>query len=178
MEQSIVPSVMTAAEPGFSLEARAAIDACARRVARRLEAVAEREVAMLQAITEREAAMLRALQEEREAALQVFAEREAETIAGREALAADRAALVAEFSTIEAAARRQESRVQLSVGGSSFFEISRTTLTDVPGSMLEAMFSGRHTIAAGEDGRRVPSHPQLPARLRLGHHRRRDSRAA
>ena len=46
-----------------------------------------------------------------------------------------------------AAARRQESRVLLDVGG-LLFKTSRTTLTAVPGSMLEAMFSGRHTIAA------------------------------
>ena len=40
----------------------------------------------------------------------------------------------------------------LSVGG-ALFDTSRMTLTAVLGSMLEAMFSGRHTIAADEDGR-------------------------
>ena len=49
---------MTTAEGGISLEMRAAIDACARGVARGLEAVAEREAAMLWTLTEREAAML------------------------------------------------------------------------------------------------------------------------
>ena len=37
--------------------------------------------------------------------------------------------------------------------GWSVFETSRGTFTAVPGSVLEAMFSGRHTTAAGEDGR-------------------------
>ena len=53
---------------------------------------------------------------------------------------------------MEAAVWRQESRVLLDVGG-ALFTTSRTTLTVVPRSMLEALFSGRHTIAAaGEDG--------------------------
>ena len=77
---------------------------------------------------------------------------EAETSAGRDALAADRAALDSEIGAMEDAARRQESRVLLDVGG-SLFTTPRTTLTAVPGSMLEAMFSGRHSIAIGEDGR-------------------------
>ena len=96
--------------------------------------------------------MLRAVQDERLTALQALAEREAKTSAGREALAADRAALDSEIGAMENAAGRQESRVLLDVGG-SLFKTSRTTLIAVPGSMLEAMFSGRHTIAAGEDGR-------------------------
>ena len=85
-------------------------------------------------------------------ALQAPAEHKTETSAGCEALAADRAALDSEIGAMEAAARHQESRVLLSVGG-VVFETSRTTLTTVPGSMLEAMFSGRHTIATCEDGR-------------------------
>ena len=44
---------------------------------------------------------------------------------------------------MEAAARCQESRVLLGVGG-ALFETSRTTLTAVPGTMLEAIFSGWH----------------------------------
>ena len=117
-----------------------------------VRAVQDERTAMLGAIAVREAAMLRVVQEEREAALQALAERNAETSAGRDALAADRAALDSEIGAMEAAARRQDSRVLLDVGG-SLFTTSRTTLTAVPGSMLEAMFSGRHTIAAGEDGR-------------------------
>ena len=39
----------------------------------------------------------------------------------------------------------------LNVGG-ALFETSRATLTAMAGSMLEAIFSGRHTIAADEDG--------------------------
>ena len=48
--------------------------------------------------------------------------------------------------------RCQESRVLLNVGG-TFFATSRTALTVVPGSILEAMFSRRHTTATDEDER-------------------------
>ena len=64
--------------------------------------------------------------------LQALADREAETSARREALAADRAALESEIGAMEAAVRRQESRVLLDVGG-ALFTTSRTTLTAVPG---------------------------------------------
>ena len=77
---------MATAEGKLSVEMRAAIGACARGVARGLEALAERE-----------AAMLRVVQGEREAVPQALAEREAETNAGREALAAVRAALDSEI---------------------------------------------------------------------------------
>ena len=117
-----------------------------------LHAVTEREFASLRLLAERETTVLRVVQEERVAALQALAERGTETSAGREALAADRAALESEIGAMEAAARRQNSRVLLSVGG-AFFETSCTTLTVVLGSMLEAMFSRRHSIATDEDGR-------------------------
>ena len=99
---------------------------------------------------EREAAMLWVAREEREAALEALTERETETSAGREVLAVDHVALDSEVSAMKAAARRQDSRVLLDVGG-SFFTTSRARLTAVPGSVLEAIFSGRHTIAAGGD---------------------------
>ena len=65
--------------------------------------------------------------------------------------AADRVALDSEIGVMKAAVRRQDSRVLLDVGG-SFFPTSRATLTSVPGSIPEAIFSGRHTITADEDG--------------------------
>ena len=49
---------MAGAEGGLSLEMRAAIEACARGVARGLEAVAEREAAMLRAVQEERAVTL------------------------------------------------------------------------------------------------------------------------
>eukprot|EP01125_Pyxidicula_operculata_P012270 TRINITY_DN4028_c0_g1_i2.p1 TRINITY_DN4028_c0_g1~~TRINITY_DN4028_c0_g1_i2.p1 ORF type:complete len:309 (+),score=42.96 TRINITY_DN4028_c0_g1_i2:22-948(+) len=42
--------------------------------------------------------------------------------------------------------------VRLNVGGKEFVT-TRTTLTSVKGSMLEAMFSGRHQLQPGSDGR-------------------------
>ena len=119
---------------------RAAIDACAHRVARGLKAVAERK-----------AAMPRAVPDERATTLQALAEREADTIARREALAADRMALDSEIVAMEVAVRRQDSRVLHDVGG-ALFKTSRTTITAMSGSVLEAIFSGRHTITASEDG--------------------------
>ena len=117
-----------------------------------LQALAERETEMPWSLTEREAAMLRSVQEAREAVLQALAEREAETSAGHEALVADRTALDSEIVVMEDAARRQEPRVLLDVGGSLFTTL-RTTLTALPGSMLKAMFSGLQTTIAGETGR-------------------------
>ena len=104
-----------------------------------LQTFAEREATMLQAVAERKAAMLWAVQDERDSALQALAEREVETSAGREALAADRAVLDSEIGAIEAAARRQESRVLLDVGG-SFFTTPSTTLTAVMGSFSFVTF--------------------------------------
>ena len=113
-------------------------------------AVAECEAAMVGAVAERDTAMLRAVQDERVAFLQALAGREAETSAWRDAFAADRAALESEIGAMEATVWRQESRVLLDVGG-ALFRTSRTTLTAVLGSMLEATFSGQCAIAAGED---------------------------
>ena len=36
--------------------------------------------------------------------------------------------------------------VKLNVGGSTSFHIQRDLLTSVPGSIMEAMFSGRHPV--------------------------------
>ena len=116
-----------------------------------LRAVHDERTAMLAALAEREATMLCVVQDERVAALHALADRGAETSAGRDVPVTDRAALDSEIGAMEVAAQRQEWRVLLDVGG-ALFKTSRATLTAVPGSMLEAMFSGRHTIVAGEDG--------------------------
>ena len=36
--------------------------------------------------------------------------------------------------------------MELNVGGNKEFEIRKSTLTNVPGSALDAMFSGRHPL--------------------------------
>ena len=84
---------MTATEGGLSLEMRAAIDACAHRVSRGLAAIAEREAVILRVVWDERPAMLRAVQDERTVALHALAECDAETSAGCEALAVDRAVL-------------------------------------------------------------------------------------
>mmetsp|Transcript_9867 Transcript_9867/g.23977 ORF Transcript_9867/g.23977 Transcript_9867/m.23977 type:complete len:349 (-) Transcript_9867:256-1302(-) len=90
--------------------------------------------------------------------------------AEREALSADRAKLAEEFRVLrerfeeERQAFEQEkaliastnkltgTKIKLDVGG-THYAASRTTLTSVPGSMLESMFSGRHRLEEDEDGR-------------------------
>ena len=81
---------MNVAEVGqLSLEIRGVTEACARGVARVSGALAEHEVVMLWAV-----------HDERAATLQALTKREAETRAGQEALAADRAALDSEIGAM------------------------------------------------------------------------------
>ena len=62
---------------------------------------------------------------------------------GRRALESDRAAWAAEMVAVEKMSIRPEDRVLLDVGG-THYTTTRETLRAVPGSMLDAMFSGRH----------------------------------
>ena len=82
-------------------------------------------------------------------------EREAMTAAHKvkmEELEKQRAAFEKEKKEVAAANETLKSKVKLDVGG-TINASSRTTLTSVPGSMLEAMFSGRHNLEEDEDGR-------------------------
>jgi hypothetical protein len=45
-----------------------------------------------------------------------------------------------------------KNKIKLDVGGIAYTTL-RTTLTSVPGSMLEAMFSGRHAVEEDDEGR-------------------------
>jgi len=62
---------------------------------------------------------------------------------GRQALELDRAAWAAEIAAVKQMSIHPEDRVLLDVGG-THYTTTRKTLTAVPGSMLEIMFSGRH----------------------------------
>ncbi len=53
--------------------------------------------------------------------------------------------------------------MKLNIGG-SYFETSVETLTCEPGSMLEAMFSGRFAIEKDEDGASFIDRDQGPPR--------------
>jgi hypothetical protein len=71
--------------------------------------------------------------------------------AKRTALDEERARLDAEREQVAGLVSTQANKVKLQVGDHSF-TTSRDTLCRVKGSMLEAMFSGRHAIKAEEDG--------------------------
>ena len=64
----------------------------------------------------------------------------------------ERATFEAEKEAVAVTNQVLRSKVKLDVGG-TIYHSSRTTLTSVPGSMLEAMFSGRHAVEEDEDGR-------------------------
>ena len=64
----------------------------------------------------------------------------------------ERAAFEAEKEAVAVTNQVLRSKVKLDVGG-TIYHSSRTTLTSVPGSMLEAWFSGRHAVEEDEDGR-------------------------
>ena len=70
MVRCITSAGWTPLKEGLSLEMRAAIDACARGVARGLEAVAEREAAMLRAVRDEGTAIIGAVAEREVAMLQ------------------------------------------------------------------------------------------------------------
>ena len=62
-----------------------------------------------------------------------------------------RAALEAELQAMQQLQQAQDSRVELDVGGHRY-STSVATLRSKPGSMLDAMFSGRHQLSRAEDG--------------------------
>ena len=96
---------------------------------------------------EEEVAAQRTAMEEEVAAGRAALEEEA--AAGRAALeeevAAGRAALAEEIAAMQQVERAQDSRVALNVGGVRY-ETSIATLRSTPGTMLDAMFSGRHAM--------------------------------
>lgn len=94
-----------------------------------------------------------ALQEERKAATVAIMDERSEVLALREAAAADRVVLEAEAEAVERVCARQRQAILLDVGGVQY-KTTRATLRSVPGSMLDAMFSGRHEdrLDPDEDG--------------------------
>jgi len=92
------------------------------------------------------------LQAERQA---IQSDREAmeADLAGKVAkLDQERATFETEKKSVAATNKVLKSKVKLDVGG-TIYHSSRTTLTSMPGSMLEAWFSGRHALEEDEDGR-------------------------
>lgn len=67
-------------------------------------------------------------------------------------LATERAIFEEEKQQVSAMTGSLKSKIKLDIGG-TFYTTSRTTLTSVPGSMLDAMFSGRHILEEDEAGR-------------------------
>lgn len=63
-----------------------------------------------------------------------------------------RAELDTEIAAMAKVRLNQESQVELNVGGTSF-TTSVSTLRHKPGTMLDAMFSGRYPLVRGTDGR-------------------------
>ena len=109
----------------------------------------------------------RASADAEEAAAELIEDAEAEIAEIRRALRAERAALDAEKAAMEKTYTFQTKKTLLDVGGHKF-TTSLPTLTSVPNTYLEAMFSGRYPLVAGADGeffidRPLPPHPQLPA---------------
>jgi len=64
---------------------------------------------------------------------------------------AERAALDAEKAAMEKTYAFQASKIKLDVGGHTF-TTSKTTLTSVPDTFLEVLFSGRHELLPDADG--------------------------
>ena len=75
----------------------------------------------------------------------------AERLVQLDKVAAERLALDNEKKKMEGVQKFQSSRIKLNIGGTRF-ETSRDTLTKVEGSMLAAMFSGRHQVTPDDDG--------------------------
>ena len=86
-----------------------------------------------------------------EAVAKVKEDAEAEAAEIRRAAAAERAALDAEKAAMQKTYEFQTKKVHLDVGGHKF-TTSLPTLTSVPDTYLEVMFSGRYTLAADPDG--------------------------
>ena len=57
-----------------------------------------------------------------------------------------------EMTRVAAVHKTQQSQIKLDVGG-THYTTSISTLTRIPNSMLEAMFSGRHSIHKNDEGR-------------------------
>ena len=87
-----------------------------------------------------------------QAQLQVVREAvEQERARGEAELQAKRAALEAEMAAMQQVQATQGSQVELDVGG-QHFSTSLATLRSKPGTMLDAMFSGRYLVDKAEDG--------------------------
>mmetsp|Transcript_61916 Transcript_61916/g.121607 ORF Transcript_61916/g.121607 Transcript_61916/m.121607 type:complete len:364 (+) Transcript_61916:247-1338(+) len=69
-----------------------------------------------------------------------------------ETLVKERQNFEAEKAKVFAENIKAKTKIKLDVGGTGY-STSRTTLTSLPGSMLEAMFSGRHVLEEDESGR-------------------------
>jgi len=107
-----------------------------------LDAVKKAEAALLVALSQL-AAERRALQDEQLSWV-------ADVAAYREALARERAAFEEERNGMRHIRDQQRGAMLLDVGGTEY-RTSRSTLTSVPGSMLEAMFSGRNDDLLEQD---------------------------
>jgi hypothetical protein len=86
-----------------------------------------------------------------EAATKVTEGAETEAAEIRRAATAERAVLDAEKAAMEKTYDFQTKKVHLDVGGHKF-TTSLPTLTSVPDTYLEVMFSGRYPLAADPDG--------------------------
>jgi len=86
-----------------------------------------------------------------EAAAKVKEDAETEAAEIRRVASAERAALDAEKAAMEQTYEFQTKKVHLDVGGHKF-TTSLPTLTSVPDTYLEVMFSGRYPLAADPDG--------------------------
>ena len=71
--------------------------------------------------------------------------------AGVQEVARLRSELAQEVAAMQQVHNAQRSRVELDIGGTRYVT-SRSTLRSRPGSMLDALFSGRHAVIEEEDG--------------------------
>mmetsp|Transcript_46136 Transcript_46136/g.78513 ORF Transcript_46136/g.78513 Transcript_46136/m.78513 type:complete len:362 (-) Transcript_46136:201-1286(-) len=69
-----------------------------------------------------------------------------------DALEGERRKFEVEKAQVFAENIKAKTKIKLDVGGTGY-STSRTTLTSLPGTMLEAMFSGRHALEEDETGR-------------------------
>ena len=97
---------------------------------------------MKQSVEEHNAQALAALESKRTQGLAEVAEQRAQGLAE---VAAKRTALEEEVAAMLQVEHAQDSRVKLNVGGVRY-ETSIATLRSTPGTMLDAMFSGRHAM--------------------------------
>ena len=115
-----------------------------------IEATLQKQIKQIVSSVQQEEERLKA---QRQAIQTDRAAMEAELKSKTEKLDQERATFEAEKKSVAATNQSLKSKVKLNVGGSTY-DTSRTTLTSVPGSMLEAWFSGRHALEEDkEDGR-------------------------